>query len=65
MDPTPTETLTTTGKEYSGRETQQAHHTIMSYQSLCLSENSKVLTSERSLLSADSINAIRLTKDAI
>ena len=30
-----------------------------------LSENSKVLTSEQSLRSDDSINAIRLTKDAI
>ena len=30
-----------------------------------LSENSKVLSSERGLLSDDSINAIRLTKDAI
>ena len=30
-----------------------------------LSENSKVLTSERSLLCDDSINVIKLTKDAI
>ena len=30
-----------------------------------VSENSKVITSERSLLSDDSINAIRLTKYAI
>ena len=30
-----------------------------------LSVNSKVLTSERSLLSDDSINVIKLTKDAI
>ena len=30
-----------------------------------LSENSKVLTSKRRLLSVDSINAIRLTKDVI
>ena len=30
-----------------------------------LSENSKVLTSEQSLLSDDSINTIRLAKDAM
>ena len=77
MDPTHIEKFTTTEKECSGRKTQQSHHTIMSYQSLlCLThgnaevernllENSKVLTSEQSLLCVDPINVIKLTKDAI
>ena len=34
MDPSHTEKFTTTEKEYSGRKAQQAHHTIMAYQSL-------------------------------
>ena len=66
MDPTSTEKLTTNGKECSGRKTQQAHHTIMNEEvERSLSENSKLLTSERSLLSDGSINAIRVTKHAI
>ena len=80
MDPTPTEKLTTTGQECSGykinRLTTLLCHT-KGYNSLHflthgnatvksnLSENSRMLTIVRSLLSKDFINAIRLTKDVI
>ena len=80
MDPTPTEMFNTTGKGCSGRKTQQAHPHYYVLPKLVkaytvygnaeverrLSENSKVRTSKRSLLSHDSINAIQnLTKDAL
>ena len=70
--------LPTTEKECSGCKTQQAHHTIIKACEglLCLthgnaqverslSENSKVLTSEQSLLCDDSINVIKLIEYAI
>ena len=75
MDPTSTEELTTPGRVFS---TQNSTYFLPKFVKavLCLahdnskverspSENSKVLTSERSLLSDDSINAVRLTKDAL
>ena len=76
MDPTHTEKFTTTEKECSGRKTTLLYTTKAYVCLLCLthdnaeverslSENSKVLTSERSLLCDDSINVMKLTKDAI
>ena len=70
MDPTYTKELTTPGEECLRRKL----NTVTTL--LCLahgnaevessqSENIKVLTSERRLLSDDSINAIRLIKDLI
>ena len=73
MDPTPTEkcvrdaklsrltTLVCTTKAYECLLCL-THGNVEVERSL---ENRKVLTSERGLLSDDSINAIRLTKDAI
>ena len=80
MDPTPTETLTTTEKSLRDAKLNmlttllcptkgcegllcQTHDNAEVERSL--SENSKVLTSEQSLLSDYSINAIRLTKHDI
>ena len=66
MYPTSTEELTTTGEKCSRRKAQQAHHAFMSCQILwrlysglahgnaederSVSENSRVLTSERRLM---------------
>ena len=78
MDPTHTEKFTTTDKECSGRKIQQAHHTPTKACEglLCLThgiaevemsmlETIKVIISGQSLLCDDSINVIKLTKDAI